>query len=73
MKNFLFIVGFFSILMYSCKDDTESLKNEIDNLKHIITLQNAFVAKKIIVSVSSTTIQKINYWNITFSDNMMIQ
>ena len=72
MKKVIFILYAFSFLTYSCNNEIDALKKEINELQSVIALQNAFAAKKTIVSVTSANIDKTDCWQITFADNTML-
>lgn len=88
MKQIICILCLFSIITFSCKDDDiprlekkiESLKEDINGLQSIISLQNAHRARKKIVSAgkfqdelaipeNGGVAKNTLYWLITFSDN----
>ena len=78
MKKLCYIFGLLSIFAFSCTDLTpleneiEELKEEMNNLQSVISLHQAFSARKTIVSVRSTTVGTTGYWNILFSDNTSV-
>ena len=73
MKKVIFILCAFSIFTFSCKNELDDLKKEVNNLESVIALQNAYTAKKPIVSATSPQINKTVFWQITFSDNTTLR
>ena len=79
MKKFIYILCLFSIIL-SCEDDNDDLKKEVDtlkenvnNLQSVISLQDAYNMQKKIASATNETVNKTKYWVITFADNSKIQ
>ena len=73
MKKVIFIFTTLSFFIFSCNNETDNLKKEVDNLQSIISLQNAYTTKKSIISVESANIDKTDCWQITFSDNTTLK
>ncbi|MDR2917191.1 MAG: CotH kinase family protein [Tannerella sp.] len=81
-RNIIFTFCFLSIFALSCKDETdlsglekeiETLKDDLNKLQSVISLQNAFNAQEKIVSATSSTSDISDYWLITFTNNTTIQ
>ena len=79
MKRICYFFCILSLFTVSCtdltplEDEIEQLKEEISNLQSVISLQQAFSDQKIIVSVTSATIETADYWILTFADNSTVQ
>jgi hypothetical protein len=85
MKQCIFILFALSLITLSCNNDNnefdpsgleqeiETLKEDINKLQDVISLQVAYSSRKQIVSATETIINEANYWVITFSDNTNVR
>ena len=72
MKKSIYIFGLF-LLLLSCKEEETDQSGEDTFQEQVNNLQNAYNSQKKIVSAISETVNNVDCWIITFSDNAKIQ